>query len=791
MEQRLVGRRPRLPSAGMATPVGAGASAPDGAEPGPPAPVRRMGPVVTTVLDVALAALAAATGLLLGWPEFGTQGNLTVWYGAIAVGALMVVPARRWWPYLVALVAATYFASIQGGWSPMGPWVRAICDLLVVVALAVVLGRLRCIPFRTTRDAIIFLLVVDVAGGIRSLVGPGLAVVTAFSRGGQALPSINVGLSTVIGCVAVVPLIVLVVDRRTWPPFTRRDLQVAAAAVAGMAALVGATYFEPPGLLYLGLGFLVIPAFVVLAIRFSQVAVATALLITVSGIAAGTAHGWGPFALRLDYPAAAAHVILTVQLFLVALPSGTWILAAAIAESRRSLGILQAQVDVDAITGLRSRRWLTTRLEERLREEDGVPAVVAVLFVDLLQFEAVRHSLGYGAGDEVVAQIAAEVEALVPAGGELGRFSGDRLLMVVPGMDGTVELSELADRIVEVVSAEREVRGKRMARDGFVGAAVGAPGATAETLLRDADLALATAETASERGWKIFDQTDADEGQLLAVEHAIRVGLERDEFVAYFQPQVQMYDGTVCGYEALVRWIHPDRGLVPPIEFIPAAERTGLIVPLGHVVLQQACNLLVARPDIPAVSVNVSPVQLAHEEWLASVKQVLRSSGVEPGRLVVELTETAVFRLTELARGALVELHDLGVGVHVDDFGTGFSSLTNLRDLPVTGLKLDRSFVIALGDGDDGALALVRGLAGLANGLGLETVAEGVETEEQATILLEAGWTLAQGYLYGRPEPAVVRAVEGVDPDRSADGATPGGAPRSAPGQRRATSSAN
>ena len=164
-----------------------------------------------------------------------------------------------------------------------------------------------------------------------------------------------------------------------------------------------------------------------------------------------------------------------------------------------------------------------------------------------------------------------------------------------------------------------------------------------------------------------------------------------------------------------------------------------------------------ARSDIPAVSVNVSAVQLAHDAWLASVKVVLRSTGVEPSRLILELTETAIFRLLDLARGALVELHELGVGIHVDDLGTCFSSLSNLRDLPVTGLKLDRSFVTALSSGDEGALALVRGLAGLANGLGLETVAEGVETEDQAQILVEAGWTLAQGYLYGRPEAQVKR----------------------------------
>jgi len=744
-----------------------------------PAEVAKAGPsrLVIVAMDILLASAAGVLGLLLGWPEFGSQGNLTVWYGAIAIGALVVVSPWRWWTYSVALVAATYFASIHGGWTPLGSWVRAASDLVVVVLAALALRRLRCIPFLAIRDAIAFVAVLDVAGGIRSLVGPGLAAVSSFARGSQTLPAVCVGLSTVIGGAVVVPLIVLVVDRTSWPLFSRRNIKTGVAATLAVAALVGATFFEPPGLLYLGLGFLIIPAFVVLAVRFSQLNVAVTLFIAVSGMAAGTTHDLGPFAVVHASTETMLHVILTVQLFLVALPVGTWILVAAMAANRKAVEVLQDEIDVDAVTGLRSREWMIDHLRHLL--EGSSPGIaVAALFIDVSQFALVRHSLGYRAGDEVMTQIADDVAELVPGGGELGRFDGERLLMVVPGLRGVVELSELADRVAAVIAAEREVRGKRMARSGTIGVAVGSAGTTAEGLLRDADLALVAALSEGGRGWKVFEYLDGDEGGLLTLEHAMRVGLERNEFVAYFQPQVQMYDGAICGYEALVRWIHPDRGLVPPVEFIPAAERTGLIIPLGQAVLDQACALLVARPDIPAVSVNVSAVQLAHDAWLASVKAALRSTGVEPSRLILELTETAIFRLTDLARGALVELHELGVGIHVDDFGTGFSSLSNLRDLPVTGLKLDRSFVTALSSGDEGALALVRGLAGLANGLGLETVAEGVETEDQAQILVEAGWTLAQGYLYGRPEAQVKRGPGA----RPTDDGRPESTSMSAPG---------
>jgi EAL domain-containing protein (putative c-di-GMP-specific phosphodiesterase class I) len=208
-----------------------------------------------------------------------------------------------------------------------------------------------------------------------------------------------------------------------------------------------------------------------------------------------------------------------------------------------------------------------------------------------------------------------------------------------------------------------------------------------------------------------------------------------------------------------VRWNHPTRGLLYPGDFLPVAEDSGLIVDIGHQVLVQVCELIAANPDLPGpISVNKSPLQIARPGWRALFLDVLERYGVDPARLVIELTETAVLNVVELTRGDLLHVRDLGVGIHMDDFGTGFSSISLLRDLPVTGIKLDRSFTSLLTVEDSPPNGLAAGLAGLADGLHLQSIAEGVETSEQATVLLAQGWTHGQGWLYGRPQPVPARA---------------------------------
>ncbi len=220
----------------------------------------------------------------------------------------------------------------------------------------------------------------------------------------------------------------------------------------------------------------------------------------------------------------------------------------------------------------------------------------------------------------------------------------------------------------------------------------------------------------------------------------------------YYQPIVALADARVVGHEALVRWAHPTRGLLSPGDFLDVAEDSGLITTIGAQVLDQVCALLAERPDLPGpISVNVSAVQLAAPGWLDSVRDTLAAHRVDPARIVIEVTETAVLSLVDSARDALASLRRLGVGIHLDDFGTGYSSISVLRDLPVTGVKLDLRFVQALTAGDSQANALARGVSGLAHGMHLIGMAEGIETELQADILRAQGWECGQGYYFGRP----------------------------------------
>ena len=287
-----------------------------------------------------------------------------------------------------------------------------------------------------------------------------------------------------------------------------------------------------------------------------------------------------------------------------------------------------------------------------------------------------------------------------------------------------------------------------------IGLAMSHSDSTPDSLLREADAALFRAKDTGRSRWQFFDeQMHSQALERMTLEAQIREGLERGEFLVHYQPIVDMADREMTHYEALVRWKHPTRGLLNAGEFVPAAELSGAIVQLGEVVLEQVVELLATRPDIPAVSINVSAVQLAAPRWMATFLETIGRRDVEPHRLILEVTETAVLSLLGPATMDLVVLQEYGVGIHGDDFGTGFSSMSLLRELPVTGLKLDASFVHDVTAEDSSSNALSEGLAGLARGLDLMSVAEGIETADQARLLAEQGWTHGQGYYFGRPGP--------------------------------------
>jgi diguanylate cyclase (GGDEF)-like protein/PAS domain S-box-containing protein len=428
---------------------------------------------------------------------------------------------------------------------------------------------------------------------------------------------------------------------------------------------------------------------------------------------------------------------------------------------------LSYQAFHDALTGLRNRAWILDMLDVDLRTARRSSTGVGVFFIDLDNFKLVNDSLGHAAGDEVLATVADRIASVLRPVDRVGRFGGDEFVVVVPDVTDGQEIERVAERISNAIATELVVQGHRIVPTASMGIAVSSSTSTAEDLLRDTDSALFRAKDAGRARWHFFDQAmHAQAVARLTLEDELRHAIVHDEFVLHYQPIVLLDSCRVVGHEALVRWQHPARGLLAPGEFLGVAEDSGLIVDIGLRTFDQVCALLAARPDLPGpINVNVSAVELSSRDWLHHVVDCLGRHAIEPSRLVVEVTETAVLSLLDGTHSDLAELRRLGVGVQVDDFGTGFSSISLLRDLPVTGIKLDASFVAHLTREESAPNTLAAGVSGLARGLHLAGIAEGVETAEQARTLLSLGWSQAQGYLFGRPEaePRTRPLVESLD----------------------------
>jgi diguanylate cyclase (GGDEF)-like protein len=410
----------------------------------------------------------------------------------------------------------------------------------------------------------------------------------------------------------------------------------------------------------------------------------------------------------------------------------------------------------DPLTGLHNRAWILDILAVDLRAAQRLGHSVGALFVDLDNFKVVNDSLGHGAGDEVLATVAGRIVAALRPGDRVGRFGGDEFVIVVQDVHDVLEVERCAERVSASIAVDVQVRGHRIVPTASIGIATSTSASTPESLLGDADSALSRAKAAGRARWHFFDEAmHAQAVARLTVEDELREAITAGEFVVYYQPIVALADAHVVGHEALVRWAHPTRKLLSPGDFLDVAEDTGLITAIGAQVLDQVCVMLAERPALAGpISVNISAVQLAAPGWLTSVRDTLAARRVDPVRIVIEVTETAVLSLVDSARVALATLRELGVGIYVDDFGTGYSSISLLRDLPVTGVKLDLRFVQDLTAGDSQANALAQGVSGLVEGMHLTGVAEGIETKMQADLLRAQGWECGQGYYFGRPVAA-------------------------------------
>jgi diguanylate cyclase (GGDEF)-like protein len=425
---------------------------------------------------------------------------------------------------------------------------------------------------------------------------------------------------------------------------------------------------------------------------------------------------------------------------------------------------LSHQAFHDRLTGLANQALFRDRVDHALTRSSRDESPVAVLFVDLDNFKTVNDSLGHTVGDELLVVVADRLRGCLRTSDTAARMGGDEFAVLLEDAHTPREAEEVAQRIIDSFARPWGMDGLEVFVSASVGIAFAVRESSSDQLLRNADLAMYTAKRLGKNRFETYrTEMHAAAVDRLELEGALRHGLDRNELTVHYQPIVSLVSGQIVGVEALVRWHHPDKGLIEPSAFVPLAEDTGLIIELGRQVLVTACadaRQWQTRHPMHRnlyVSVNVSPRQLQSDLVARHVREALATSALDPGHLVLEITETAMMRDTESTIEKLRELKDLGARLAVDDFGTGYSSLSYLQRFPVDILKIDRAFISTI-ETDTNDVQLAPAIVGLARTLGLRAIAEGVETAAQAEALKTVGCELAQGYYYSRPVTA-----EGLD----------------------------
>lgn len=406
----------------------------------------------------------------------------------------------------------------------------------------------------------------------------------------------------------------------------------------------------------------------------------------------------------------------------------------------------------DVLTDLPNRALFQNAIKAAMAEPGSR---FALLWLDLDRFKAVNDTLGHAVGDALLVEVGKRLRACIGAQDAVARLGGDEFAILQIGGDANAAAA-LARRVGERVGEPFHLENGVRASVGVTAGIILAPedGDNPEELLKNADLALYRAKHDGRGGWRFYDpEMDAVAKERSLLQSGLRDAIEREEFQLAFQPIVDPSNGRVVTFEALLRWTHPQRGSVSPAVFIPVAEETGMIVPIGEWVLRSACQEAMRWPVPAQVAVNLSPVQFRDPRLLDLVRSALAESGLPPARLELELTETIFLDASDATLACLHQLRETGVSIALDDFGTGYSSLSYLRSFPFDKVKIDQSFVSSL-PGDESCLAIVRAILGMANSLGMRAVAEGVEHAGQAALLRAQGCSRMQGYFFSKPLPA-------------------------------------
>jgi len=414
---------------------------------------------------------------------------------------------------------------------------------------------------------------------------------------------------------------------------------------------------------------------------------------------------------------------------------------------------------LDSLTSLPNRETFNGLLHHAIEAARRYQRRFAVLFIDLDRFKVINDSLGHEAGDMLLVEIANRLRHTLRSSDVVARLGGDEFVVILEEAAESHDVERITRNLLSVLSEPLQLSGHECHTTASIGIAMyPSDGADVQTLTKNADMAMYLAKEDGKNGFRFFTKEIKTQSiERLTLESALRRALERDQFALHYQPKVDLATGQITGVEALLRWTHPELGVLPPMQFIPLAEETGLIVPIGRWVLKEACaqNVAWQRRGLRPVSmaVNLSPRQFADEHLLQDIDEALAASGMSPVLLQLEVTESMVMRNVSRAVKVLDAIQNRGIRLAIDDFGTGYSSMSLMKQFPIDTIKIDRSFVRDLPD-DSEDKAIAQAIISMGKALGMTVVAEGVETAEQETFLRDHACDEMQGFLFSRPVPS-------------------------------------